>query len=266
MEIFMKAVMEWIFSNWQKYWGGGAYQYLLLLSAAYLLIFHRKKQSTRQVLSFSSALLFVFVCPLTAKVIRACIGQSVYWRVLWILPAIPAIALAATEFLRSRRSKLSQAVLLILCCGVIALSGRDMLSAGNYTRTANRQKVPDEVVNVCNMVLAEAEKDGLTEVFMASDDHVSTYARVYAPSIRQPYGRWGMGAMTLVNERIYLLMQRAEPRDYNRIARLCRTTGCNFVVISVPDSEVSQLEAYGYFEIGDVGAYSVFQLEEDASA
>lgn len=257
----MKALMQWIFDTWQMYWGDGFYQYLLLAAAAYLLLFHRKKESTRQVLAFSFVLLLIFLCPFTAKIIRACIGQSVYWRVLWLLPAIPVIALAATEFLRGRKSGPLRAVLLLLCCVLIALSGRDMLSAGNYVRTVNRQKVPDDVAHVCNMVLAEAAKDGISEIYMASDDYLCSYVRVCEPSIRQPYGRRGMGSLTQPNARLYRLMQEEEPRNYKRIAKLCQKIGCNFLVIAVPEEKTSHIEKYGYAKIGDVGSYSVYQLE-----
>lgn len=258
----MKAVMEWIFSMWQMYWSGGFYQYLLLASAVYLLIFRRKKQSTRQVLAFSFVLLLIFVCPFTAKIIRACIGQSVYWRVLWLLPAIPVIALAAAEFLSGRKSKLLQAALLLLCCIVIALSGKDMFSDGNYTLTVNRQKVPDDVAHVCNMVLEEAEKDGLSDVCLVSDEYLCSYVRVYEPSIRQPYGRRGMGSLVISNERLYRLMHQEEPRDYGRIARICKKKGYQFLAVSVPEEKEPEITRYGFVRIGDVGSYSIYQLEE----
>lgn len=258
----MKAIIEWIISTWQNYWGDGFYQYLILVSAIYLMIFHRKKHSTRQVLAFSFTVLFVFLFPFTAVIIRRCIGASVYWRTLWLLPTIPIIALAATEFLRSKHSKLVQAVLLLVCCGVIALSGKDMISAEYYVKTSNRQKVPDEIARACTLVLEEAVKDGIDEIYMAADDHVASYARVFDASIHQPYGRRRMGALTKKSRRIYTLMHQPEPRKYRRIAWLCKRNKCNFLVISVPENKKSKIERYGYTEIGTAGAYVVFQLEE----
>lgn len=258
----MKEILEWIIHTWEMYWGSGFYQYLLLAAALYLLIFHRKKQSVRQTLAFSFAVLFVFLCPLTARIIRACIGQSVYWRVLWLLPAIPVIAMAAVEFLRGRKSRPVQLLLVLVCCGAIALSGQDMLRAGSYVRTANRQKVPDDIANICNLVLDEAARDEVTEIRMAADDYVASYARVYDASILQPYGRWGMGALIRQNSRIYNLMHQPEPRNYRKIAKLCQKTGCNFLVISVPEKRKRKIRRYGYTEIGTVGSYTIFQLED----
>lgn len=258
--------IERIGLSWEWYWGNGFYQYLLLAATIYLLIFHRKKRNVRQVLAFSACLLFVFLFPLTAKCIFLCIGRTVYWRVLWLLPAIPVISLAATEFLRSvhSRSRLAQTLLLLFFCGIIALSGKDMLSAGNYTRTNNRMKVPDDIAHVANMIHAEAEKDHLDEVLVAGDNYLISYLRVYDPSIHQAYGR-ELGEV--LNHRCYLVYRQFRPikRNYRKIAKLAKAADCNFVVISVPEKKINRFEQRGYVKIGDVGSYSVFQLEPQSA-
>lgn len=260
----MKDTWNEIIYIWKLYWNDGYYQYLLLAAAAYLLIFHRKKKSTRQVLSFSACVLFVFLCPLTARVIMFCIGESVYWRVLWLLPTIPVIALAATEFLRGRHSKIVQAVLLLLCCGVIALAGRDMLSAGNYTRTVNRQKVPDDIAHICSIILEEARRDGIAEsdIRMISDEYVASYVRVYDPSITQAYGRWGRNPVNKRCRLAYHYINRITPRRYRKIAKLSSRGGCNFLVLDIPVKKARKVERFGYVKIGQVGSYDVYQLEK----
>ena len=259
----MRAAIEWSIYIWRLYWNDSCFQYLLLAAGLYLLIFHRKKRSVRQVLAFSALLLFLFIFPPSSKFICFCIGDTVYWRVLWLLPTIPVIALAATELLRGRHSRLAQAALLLLCCGVIAISGRDMLSAGSYTRTVNRQKVPDDIAHICNMIKEEAQKDGISEICMVSDEYVASFVRVYDPSIRQAYGRWGRNAINKAASRVFHLMRNAKPK-YRKIAKYSRKAGCNFLVLSVPKKKkLRKLKRFGYVKIGNVGSYSVFQLEED---
>lgn len=255
----MKAALEWIGLSWERYWGDGYFQYLLLAAVVYLLIFHRKKQSVRHALSFSGCLLFFFLFPPTAKCLFFCIGEDVYWRVLWLLPAIPVIALAATEFLRGRHSRLAQAALLLVCCGVIALSGKDMLSAGNYSRTSNRMKVPDEIAHVGNMIREEAEANGITEIRVLGDEYLLSYLRVYDPSFIQAYGRGDKDPLSWNCVRLYHLIKAPEPRKYRRIANLARKAGFNFLVISVPENEVWKIRWRGYEKVGDVGSYVVFR-------
>lgn len=259
----MMAYFKWSIYIWQLFWNKGYYQYLLLAAAVYLLIFHRKKRSTRQVLIYSAFVLFIFFFPLSAKVIVFCIGGSVYWRVFWLLPIIPLIALAATEFLRSRRSKLTQAALLLVCCAAIAVSGRDMFTDGVYVRTGNAQKVPDDVAQICDTIKAEAEKDGLDDFLVMGDEYLSSYLRVYDPSVSQAYGRWGRDPVNNSCRRVYHLMKVEESRrKYRKIAKLSNRGGCDFLVISVPEEKTPLIERFHYVKIGEVGEYGIYQLEE----
>lgn len=262
MGIHMKTILEWIGFSWKCYWGGGYYQYLLLAAGFYLLIFHRKKRYVRQTLAFCTCLLFVFLFPLTAKCISFCIGENVYWRVLWLLPTIPVVALAATEFLRSRHSRLVQTILLLCCCGVIALSGKDMLSAGNFTRTNNRMKVPDDIAHIANALQEAAAKDNIPEIcVITDDDYPVTYLRVYDPSIKQGYGRRMGGVRNHACYRVYRLLLRPT-LNYRKFAKLSKRGGCNFIVIRVPEKKMKKIERFGYVKIGEVGSYTIFELKE----
>lgn len=257
----MKAYFKWSIYIWQLFWGSGYHQYLLLIAAAYLFLFHRKKRSVRQVLAYTLCVLLIFFFPLTAKVIVFCIGGNVYWRVLWLLPTVPVIALAATEFLRSLHSRTAQAALLLVCCAVIAVSGRDMISDNNYTKASNIQKVPDDVAQICDRITAEAEADGLENYRVVGDEYLASYLRVYDPSVQQAYGRWGRGVVNNSCRHVYHLMKNEEPRNYRRIARFAKKGKCDFLVISVPEEKTQKIERFGYVEIGQVGAYRIYQLE-----
>lgn len=254
----MKAILSWILSIWKMYWNEGFYQYLLLLSVVYLLICKRKKTGTRQALPFLFAMLFVFFCPFTAVLIRACIGESVYWRALWLIPLIPVIALGATEFLRDRKTKLAQAVLLLLFVGVIAVSGKSVMQAGNYIRLANHQKVPNEVAYVCNLMQEKAQEENLTKIRVASDDYISSYIRVYDPTILMPYGRWGKGALNYHATSLYKLVNSDAP-NYTKLGKRAKKTHCNFLVLPETSADPTKgLSKYKFEEIGTAGSYTIY--------
>ena len=126
MKSNMKETLELVLSTWVSYWGEGFYQYLLLAAVLYLLIWRRKKESTRSILPYLLTVLVIFAFPLTAGIIYRCIGKSVYWRVLWILPTALVIALAGTEFIKERKSKALKFCLMILFAGVIGISGKSV--------------------------------------------------------------------------------------------------------------------------------------------
>lgn len=255
----MSSVLTWIVSNWKLYWGDGFYQYLLLISVIYLLFQKRKEKNTKYVLIYSILLLAVFALPITAAIIRACIGEEVYWRVLWLLPTIPLIALAAADFLKKRKSRLLQTACLLIFTGIIAISGKGMFQADNYFKADNPQKVPSEVAYICNLVNEKAEEAGLSEIRLAADEHISSYVRVYDASILMPYGRRGKGALDKYALVLYQQINSSEP-SFKRIANCAKHTGCNFIILDLRgESPMDIFEEYGYTKIGELHNYAIFQ-------
>ncbi len=146
----MKELINQILNFWSNYWGDSLFSYLLILAAAYLLVFKRKEENVKYVLNYLLIMLFLFFCPLTAAVIQKCIGESVYWRVLWLIPSSPVIALAMTELIKDHQKNM-QMLLVVLCIGIVAVSGKEVYLAGNYTRVHNYQQVSDEVAGICGL-------------------------------------------------------------------------------------------------------------------
>ena len=80
----MKEMINKSLEFWNNYWGGSLFPWLLAASVLYLLIFKHRKKTVRYVLAYVCVTLFLFFFPYTAKIIQKCVGESVYWRVLWI--------------------------------------------------------------------------------------------------------------------------------------------------------------------------------------
>lgn len=255
----MKEIMQWSITIWKQYWGNGYVPYLLLLAVIYLLFRKRNKHSIRQVLPYLFLILFLFLCPFTAKIIQTCIGQDVYWRVLWLLPATPVISLACTEFLHMRRSKAAHTLTVLLFAVTIVLCGKNLLDSGQYVKVHNYQKVPDEVAHICNMIREDA---GDSKIRLVTDENLSPYIRVYDPSIRMPYGRRGKGAITWTTIRLYKAVHPEEGRiKYKRIARLAKKANCNYMAIVMNDRfKLKYVEQFGYEQIGTVNNYGIFRL------
>lgn len=254
---FMKESINWIITNWKLYWGDGSFQYLLLAAIIYLIGWKRKKRSVQQVLLYLLAGLLLFICPLTATFIQKCIGETVYWRVLWILPVTPVIALAGAEFPENRHTDFLHSGLIIIFISAAVICANSLLHSGNYTRTYNHQKVPDEVANICNLVQENAQEG--TEVCLAADDHVASYVRVYDPSIIMPYGRRTKGSLDQNSRSLYQAINADSP-DYGRIAELAADKDCSFISVAIPENfDAAGMESMGYTLIGTVNQYGVFK-------
>ena len=258
----MKEVIKETIAFWNNYWGDSFVPWLLLALVIYLLAFRRKKEMIRYVLLYLAVSLFLFFCPFTAKIIQACIGETVYWRVLWLIPSTPVIAIAMTEVLRERK-KAGKVLGLAVCAAFIVLAGKGIYQAGNYHLVHNYQKVPDEVAGICEMVKNDA--DG--SLFMlAADNYIGPYVRVYDPSIRMMFNRESRGGYGAGSKRLYLEIN-APVLNYRNIGAIGRRTFCNYLVVKVPNEEQKKdLEAYGYQEVGSVNRYSLYRLGDSADA
>lgn len=251
----MKELINQILNLWSNYWGDSLFSYLLILAAAYLLVFKRKEENVKYVLTYLLIMLFLFFCPLTAAVIQKCIGESVYWRVLWLIPSSPVIALAMTELIKDHQKNM-QMLLVVLCIGIVAVSGKEVYLAGNYTRVHNYQQVPDEVAGICELIQADAQGEKFT---FASDDDISSYVRVYDPSIYNLIGRNARSTQGR-SRKLYYEINSPEP-DYRIIATGGKKQKCNYLALRITaDEQKEVLAEAGYQEIGSIGRYTIFRL------
>lgn len=260
----MKDVISNIIFWWQLYWQEGIFQYLLLFAALYLLVFRRRHPGTRQILPYTAAVLFLYICPLSALVIQKCIGASVYWRMLWLLPTVPVIALAGAEYLGSIldhihiNRRLLNILLTLVFILTAALCGKTLLASGDYVKVSNLQKVPEEVAQVCNIVLEHADPED-DVLMVAADEHLASYIRVYDSSIHMPFGRRGKGALTAPQRRLRRLLN-AEKLRYKRIARRAQQADCDFVVVKITESyRPRYMKKNGYKMISQVNTYGIFK-------
>lgn len=254
----MRAIFEQTVQFWQNYWGSSIFPWLLGIVVLYLLVWKRKNRYTKYILGYLAVALFIFFCPVTAKIIQKCIGELVYWRVLWILPSAPVLAYGMTEFLKDRKGLL-QFVCVLLCGGMIILCGKEFYREGYYKKVHNYQQVPDEVAGICELVKADA---GEEEICLAADNYISPYVRVYDPSITMVFGREGRGNGK--KRSVHLYQEINSPAiDYGNLGRYGNKINCGYLVASVASEEQkSQLKKWGYTEIGTVGNYGVYKLKK----
>lgn len=257
-EIFKEAV-GW----WQSYWGEGLMLWLFLAALLYLLVFCRKKKTAKYLISYTVVVLILYFCPVSGAIIRKCIGKTVYWRVLWLLPVLPVTAWAMTDFLKRRKNKAFQFLLVLLCIGALAVCGKGIYQAGNYKLVHNYQQVPDEVAAICEMVKADA---GDAEFLIAADNFIAPYIRVYDPSIYMLFNRECRGNSSEGARALYLEIN-APVFNYANIGLAGKKNICNYLVVKIPDEQQKkELEQYDYREVGTAGRYSLYRLGDSADA
>ncbi len=294
----MQNVISDMLSAWKGYWGNGFYPWLLLLTMVYLLLFFRKKEAIRPMLFYVGILLLLFFCPVTAWLIQKCVGGDVYWRVLWLLPTVPLLAYGGTALIYGSRDSKSptadepkeavadgqkktadvqwqsvtnereaeasrfsvRILLLVLLLAGIAVSGKSLMDAGFYERVHNFQKVPDEAAQICDLINKQKEEGEV--IYLAADDNIAAYVRVYDPSILMPYGRGGKGRTTQAARKLYTQLTSGMP-VIKKVVKYAKSLECNYLVFPLPSQKKQDYMAIkGYFLIGQVNSYGIFKYVE----
>ena len=257
----MKEALCVSLDAWQKYWGNGFYEYLLMMAFLYFIVFGRKKEQAKTVLAYIAVVLAVFFCPVTAYIMQKCVGALVYWRVLWILPVVPVIAWAGTCFLKKNENKKGlQGILLIGLIAVLAFAGTGLNSNGFYEKVHNFQKIPDETAKICDLINSQKEEGEV--VCLAADDKVSSYVRVYDPSIRMPYGRGGNGSVNRYARRLHDELVSEVPVIRN-VVKYAKRLECNYLVFPLPgEKKQAYMESKGFHLTGQINGYGIFKYWE----
>lgn len=256
MEEMMKAMLDMSLGTWERFWNGSLFYILPAAALVYLLIRGWKSRAGAGMAFYQILAGLVFFCPATAWVLQKCVGDLVYWRVIWLFPIVPLTAYAMTLRVtreKSRFLKVVQVGVFILC---IAFGGTSVWQAGNFERVGNRQQIPDTVAAISTVIVENrTSKDSL----VATDDYVGAYLRVYEPSVRMPYGREGRGMVSRNAKYLHKNIVSPEPNYRNIIAR-AKKEKCEFLVIQVPSRRIVRLMRSRCFRfVEKVDNYGVFQ-------
>lgn len=240
--------------RWMQYWDGGNYQWLFVAAFLYLIFFKRKKDYVKNILLYVAIVLVIFWFPVTALIVQKCIEEEVYWRVLWMLLNVPVCSLAIVELVKDKKC-IGKFCLLVVSFVMIVISGKSVLEANVYETAHNNQKIPYDIATICNIVKEHA---GDTEVWLAADDYIATYVRVYDASISMPYGRGQHGSWKKVCKKLYNEICSGEG-DYELVATYAKELNCNYVACCVSDENgCAIMEENGYQIIGTVNQYTIF--------
>lgn len=248
---------------WTSYWNGSWYFWMFLIACLYLLIRHRKKEFVRNILTLCLITLFVYWCPITTKIIQKCIGATVYKRVLWLTPTLIVIAIAAALLIYELSSAGKRVVCLVLILVIIGFGGKAVWEDEVYIKVTNRTQVPEAVAVIDRMIQEDAQGK---PIYLAADDHVTTYIRVIDAQVRTPYGRRGYDRVNRLAKDLYTSLT-LPARDDQFTAESAYKLGCNYlVVLLAADTNIGKYEKVGYESIGTVESYMIFanhRLEQE---
>lgn len=226
---------------------------LLLVSAAWIL--WQEKDWSRKILIGVLPLVFLFLywCPLTGILIMKVLGENVYWRLLWLVTLAVTIPYAGCLLIGKCHGIWREGVFLV-CLAVIGLSGKKVLSAEWFEPSTNAYKVPQYVVEVCD-VLPE-------NVHVLASNRLTPYLRLYDTTITLEYARNALIFNTRENvdspiADLYYEVQKSEI-DTRAVGLLAKEEGCTFLIFSSNRTYKGDWADYGYRKYADVGDFTIF--------
>lgn len=250
--------------KYNEFQGGGAQMTLFWVSALLLLVLPKFRGSKiiGSLLKYTLLFLIVFFCPISAGIImKYCIGESVYWRMLWLLPEVIVIAYFLTNLVMEHTGA-KRVVLLILCGALVATTGTGFFKYLKPTRVGGINKLPNETIALCESLQAEKAKRGESEIRVIVPDELVCSVRQYDATIKMPYGR-----AVLKGEKTHLIHDTLTqaPVSFDLLAYQAGLYGCNYLVypISEDGSNEAGLQEAGFESAGQVAGYGLYHIDTE---
>ena len=259
----MREILNVVMSMYDEYNGTGMQMALFFACLIYLLV-QKKDQEKRYVFLGYTLLFFVICfCPVTAKVIMICIEESVYWRIFWLLPTVIVTAYTSVRIIMQAEEKKKRYLLLGVMLLVVGMTGSTVYNSTIFTRKQNNYKLPQDVVDICDMIEEDAAANGLTHRKLITGNELVPFIRQYDAQILMPYGRETTRGGKTENEndaQIFRIMS-SDVKDWEALAWYAAMEDCNYLAYPLEGGTADELLSYGYSIVGDNGAYRVYRRD-----
>lgn len=259
----MKEALIGVYDNFKSFLGTGPDGWFLWgCFCAALLVCFLKGRDTRQKIGTVSVLgLLVILNPVFYQVIGTRFLSGVYWRLFWILPVTIACGVMFTELVSKIGTYWVRFLVLAALCLVIGKLGTRVINGDTYTAAENPYQIPQEAVEVSELILKENEGHASMAVV---PDELTCYIRQYTSKINLAYGRnlWGfISSPTAEQVALYELVTSGNP-DPKDLYRELAARGCHYIVFNTEKQELPvHLEEHGFSLCGETGVYEVYRVE-----
>ena len=186
-----------------------------------------------------------------------------YWRLLWILPVVPACAMIPAYVVEKVKSNAIRMAAVGIAIAVFVLSGSIVFGLRNtsFTQAVNPDKLPDSVVKVGEALLEMDEQP-----HVVTDSSLSQYLRQYSGKIHSMYSRDVVfeGANSPQAKETYDNLAASEG-SMDVVARNMMTYGYQYLVTNnSDDARKAKIEAAGFSFVRQVNGYGIYRIDNSA--
>jgi len=233
----------------QKFAGSGLILILFVVALVYLFFCEKRKNRRIMLIYVPTIVLLFFFNPLFFKLFYSLVGEEIYFRIIWLLPITIVIGYTVvhiTERLQGKK-RIGFCLASIL---MLMLSGKLVYSSLLYSPAENEYHVPDEVVEICELIEVEGR-----EVMAAFPEEFLLYVRQYSTLVCMPYGR-GL-ELGYYDEFSYLMLQ--DEIEVAKMAELAKKSLCHYVIIHESKTLLGDMADYDYEVFGEVNGYVIYR-------
>lgn len=242
--------MTTIISTFKDYGGVGLYSIIFIIALIYLAYNEEDKWVKNIFVWIPAVIQILFFIPLFYMFYNK-LDEGTYYRILWLLPMSVVIAYAGCKAI-GRHIKLG----LLIGCVLIALSGSYVYASQYMSRTENLYHLPQETVEICEMIRPAEGEERVWALFPAEQVH---FVRQYTTTIQMPFGRDNLVESwdRIIHPLYTLLQQEVIPAD--ELSELSIESYCNYIILLKTMKVEGDLEDYGIVQIGETENYLVYR-------
>lgn len=245
--------MKEILLIFREYSGTGFLTVLYLLALLYLWM-TEKNVTVRAVFVYGASILqALFFFPLFYYGYQL-LDAGTYYRILWLLPMSVTIAYAGTRILgKFPRFGIIFGLLLI------AISGQCVYSNIYITKAENAYHIPQEVIEVCDLIMPAEGEERVTGVF---PDELIHFVRQYSTRIQMAYGRdalvedWTYGVHPLHE------IMKKEELPVEELTKLATEYRCQYIILEKSKKLIGDFEKLQVYKLGETGNYDIYRNEQ----
>lgn len=239
--------LKFILSITKTYWGGFGFLALFGLALIGILFFEKEKIKRYAFLWYTGLILVFIYNPITLLICKKILEESTfeqyYLRFFSLMPVLVIVAYGLTLAL-TKLTGVKRLAGTVAAVAVIAVLGSLLYSEDWFTKATNRNKVPQDVVTICD-VFADYEGDKIS--IMAPKD-IAVYLRQMDSRFSMPYSR------DMDEEGFELTNPNP---DTQVISDYCVSKELDFIIVSAVDNVLNTYLDNGFEVYGRTPYYAV---------
>ncbi|MCR5399905.1 MAG: hypothetical protein K6E68_10290 [Lachnospiraceae bacterium] len=234
-----------------KAYNGTGYYCLMFIAALLYLWFTEEDKHLRLLLvivpTVIQALFFIPYFYMAYNML----DEGTYYRILWLLPMTLVIAYSATRAIGTHTRVGVAAVAVIL-----AISGTYSYVGATFSVAENAYHLPDELIELCDMVRPEEGKERIWAAFPPKLVH---YVRQYTSEIMMPFGRDSMvDTWKRLDNPLYDEYMRPVMRA-DELAIQATEYNCHYCIIDKEKELEGDLSGEGFELFGETEHFLVYR-------